>query len=59
MKENELVIIFRELMSWDFHVPDFYFDKDLMLDRKRQEQLQETYQMPLRTFWRPIYFDAI
>lgn len=37
IKENELVLIFRELMSWDYHVPDYYFDKDLMLDRKRQE----------------------
>lgn len=37
MKENELVLIFRELMSWDYQVPDYYFDKELMLDRKRQE----------------------
>ena len=58
MKETELVLIFRELMSWDYSVPDFYFDKDLMLDRKLQEQLQETYLLPTRTFWRPCYFDS-
>jgi len=33
-KEAELVLIFRELMSWDFSVPDYYFDENLMLDRK-------------------------
>jgi hypothetical protein len=58
MKETELVLVFGELMSWDYSVPDYYFDKNLMLDRKRQEQLQETYLLPTRTFWRPVYFDT-
>ncbi len=57
MKESELVLIFRELMSWDFSVPDYYFDQNLMLDRKKQEQLKDTYMLPIRTFWRPVYFD--
>jgi hypothetical protein len=35
MKESELVMIFRELMTWDYYVPDYYFDKELMLDRKK------------------------
>ena len=35
MKERHLTQIFMELMSWDFHVPDIYFDKEAMLDRKR------------------------
>jgi hypothetical protein len=52
------VLIFRELMSWDFSVPDYYFDENLMLDRKMQEQLKETYLLPTRTFWRPVYFDS-
>lgn len=26
LKESELVMIFRELMSWDYSVPDYYFD---------------------------------
>ena len=52
------MLIFRELMSWDFSVPDYYFDENLMLDRKMQEQLKETYLLPTRTFWRPVYFDS-
>ena len=51
-------MIFRELMSWDYTVPDYYFDENLMLDRKLQEQLKETYFLPTRTFWRPVYFDG-
>lgn len=39
MKETLLIQIFRELMSWDYSVPDFYFDEVAMLDRKKQEQL--------------------
>lgn len=57
MKETELVLIFRELMSCDLYVPDYYFDKTLMLDRKKQEQLMESYILPIRTFWRPVYFE--
>ncbi len=45
-------------MSWDYSVPDFYFDEEAMLDRKRQEKLQETYMLPTRTFWKPVYFDS-
>lgn len=30
MKETELVLIFRELMSWDYLVPDHYFDTQLL-----------------------------
>jgi len=45
-------------MAWDFSVPDYYFDENLMLDRKMQEQLKETYLLPTRTFWRPVYFDS-
>jgi hypothetical protein len=37
MKETLLIQIFRELMSWDYSVPDFYFDEVAMLDRKKQE----------------------
>ena len=44
-------------MTWDYTVPDYYFDANLMLDRKMQEQLKETYMLPTRTFWRPEYFD--
>lgn len=44
-------------MSWDYSVPDFYFDEVAMLDRKKQEQLQETYTLPTRTFWKPVQFD--
>lgn len=43
MKETELVMIFRELMSWDIYVPDFYFDKELLLDLQKKDQLKETY----------------
>lgn len=31
MKETELVLIFRELMSWDYYVPDHYFDMQLLM----------------------------
>jgi hypothetical protein len=57
MKETLLIQIFRELMSWDYTVPDFYFDEVAMLDRKKQDQLQDTYTLPTRTFWKPVYFD--
>lgn len=26
-KETELVLIFRELMSWDYHIPEHYFEE--------------------------------
>ncbi len=31
MKETELVLQFRELMAWDYLVPEYYFDMQLML----------------------------
>ena len=35
MKETQLIQIFREMMSWDYSVPDYYFDEVAMLDRKK------------------------
>ena len=44
-------------MSYDFYVPDHYFDKEQLRRRKDNEQATEKYIVPLQTFWRPIHID--
>ena len=53
-KETELLLVFRELMSYDFYVPDHYFDREA-LELKREKKLaQERYVVPVQTFWKPL-----
>ena len=33
MKETEFVMVLRELIGWDFTVPDHYFDMQLMMSK--------------------------
>ena len=33
-KETELLLVFRELMAYDFYVPDHFFDKEYLLRKK-------------------------
>lgn len=35
-KETELLLVFRELMGYDFYVPDYFFDKDYLLRKKEK-----------------------
>lgn len=53
-KESELLQIFRELMSCDLHVPDHYFDRQMLEDRKAKKVAQDSYTIPLNVFWRPV-----
>ena len=57
MKETELVLTLREVMSWDYYVPDHYFDSQMMLLRKEQAKHAEEYTVPMKTFWKPILFE--
>jgi hypothetical protein len=50
-----LILIFRELMSWDYYVSDLYYEGPRGVPDAKQK---ESYLLPTRTFWRPVYFDA-
>ena len=56
-KECELLMAFRELMSYDFYVPDLFFDKEMLMRKKENKVVTEKFVMPLKTFWRPIEMD--
>lgn len=53
-KETELLLVFRELMAYDFYVPDYYFDREALELRRERKQAQERYVVPLQTFWKPL-----
>lgn len=53
-KETELLLVFRELMSCDFYVPDHYFDREQLMRKKEKKQALEQFVVPLKTFWREI-----
>ena len=36
-KETELLLAFRELMAYDFHVADHYFNREELLRRKQNK----------------------
>ena len=46
--------MFRELMGYDFYVPDHFFDKDYLMQKKEKKQVAEKYSLPLKTFWQPL-----
>lgn len=54
--ETELLIVFRELMSWDVFAPEHYFDGDRLLKQGKwaSEATNSDFLVPLTTFWRPI-----
>eukprot|EP00347_Sterkiella_histriomuscorum_P005365 403356888 len=56
-KEAELVMSFRELASWDYMVPDHYFDVNYLIKMKNMRS--ETYQIPFKTFWLPINIEGV
>lgn len=55
-RETELLIVFRELMSWDVFVPDHYFDGDRLLkqDKWASSATNDEFLVPIKTFWLPI-----
>ena len=50
-------MVFRELMSYDYYVPDLFFDKEMLTRKKENKVVAEKFVMPLKTFWRPIELD--
>ena len=46
--------MFRELLGYDFYVPDIYFNKEELIRRKENKAASEKYVIPLKTFWRPL-----
>ena len=50
-------MFFRELMSYDYYVPDLFFDKEMLTRKKENKVVAEKFVMPLKTFWRPIELD--
>lgn len=56
-KETQLLLIFRELMSFDFYVADHYFERDFLELKREKKIAQERYIVPLQTFWKPIEFN--
>jgi hypothetical protein len=55
-RETELLIVFRELMTYDVFVPDHYFDGDRLLkqDKWASSAANEEFLVPTKTFWLPI-----
>ena len=49
-----MLMVFRELMGFDFYVPDYFFDKEQLMRKKENKKTQEQFIVPLKTFWRPI-----
>jgi len=58
-RETELLIVFRELMTWDVFVPDHYFDGDRLLkqDKWASSATNDEFLVPIKTFWLPIALD--
>ena len=58
-RETELLIVFRELMTWDIFVPDRYFDGDRLLkqDKWASGATDDEFLVPMKTFWLPIAVD--
>lgn len=57
--ETELLIVFRELMSWDMFVPENYFDGDRLLkqDQWASSDQNQEFLIPTKTFWLPVVLD--
>lgn len=53
-KETELLLIFRELMAYDYYAPDYMFDREALLRQRENKEATEQYIVPLHTFWRPL-----
>jgi len=52
MKETELILIFRELMSWDY-----LLDEHVVKQKKEPNANKrdiERYLVPMKTFWQPL-----
>jgi hypothetical protein len=58
-RETELLIVFRELMTYDAFVPDHYFDGDRLLkqDKWASSATNDEFLVPTKTFWLPIALD--
>ena len=50
---------FRELIAWDYLVPDHYFDVQKLIQKKALQANIDTYTIPFKNFWRPVYFADI
>ena len=48
----------RELVQWDYMVPDHYFDANQLLTLHNQRR-NESYTVPFKTFWLPITIDRL
>lgn len=44
-KEADLLEVFRELIGWDFYLPDDYFEP---------KTIEHGFNVPIETFWKPI-----
>ena len=53
-KETELLLVFRELMHYNYYAPDYLFDREQLIMKKDKQRAAENYIVPLKTFWRPI-----
>ena len=53
-KETELLLVFRELMAYDFFAPDHLFDRERLIRQRENKEAAEQYVIPLNTFWRPL-----
>lgn len=40
-KETELLLVFRELMTFDFYVPDHFFDREQLIRKKEKKSALE------------------
>ena len=56
-KETELLLVFRELMEFNYFVPDHYFDREQAASIKKSREATSLYLVPLKTFWRELVFD--
>jgi hypothetical protein len=42
-KETELVLILRELLTWDYFAPDHYFEENYLIQKEKSKVENEQY----------------
>ena len=55
-KETELLLVFRELIAWDFLVDDIYFEN--LRATQLKKETAETFNIDISTFWKPVELEA-
>merc|ERR1712176_1581424 len=41
-------------MAFDYYVPDYFFNKEMLMAKREKKTAAEKYVLEMNTFWRPI-----